>query len=324
MTGQRITLPHCSSFDCTVPSKSELRPPKLAPSTWQLYFTDWIQRHQAQGDKKLNVAQAAKEAGSEYANLTPEQKEPYKRRSLAAKEARERELAAWQRTLTPDDIKRENAFRTAQRKAGKSRRGNIKDPNAPKKPLSAYFMFLHHIRSHPELVREVFGDERETTSQSVLAAAKWRSMTDEERKPFLARAEQEKLDYEAARRLYEEGTPGFETTISFNLPSPSPFLSSSPTGPTFMFPPPPSPSSPQGAKQQHYQYQYQPQQFGQVHIEQQQQQIQQHQQGLMPPPAQSHSPHLREFSSESEVDSEGFVTDEGDDHRRRPPAVRRS
>ena len=57
------------------PLKSELKPPKLAPSTWQLYFTDWIQRHQLQSDKKLNVAQAAKEAGAEYASLTPEQKE---------------------------------------------------------------------------------------------------------------------------------------------------------------------------------------------------------------------------------------------------------
>src|ERR1700689_3347864 len=86
------------------------------------------------------------------------------------------------RALTPDDIKRENLFRTAQRKAGKSRKSNIKDPNAPKKPLSAYFMFLQRIRSDAVLVQEVFGSETETTKQSVLAAAKWRSMTDDERK----------------------------------------------------------------------------------------------------------------------------------------------
>jgi hypothetical protein len=108
--------------------------------------------------------------------------QPYKRRSQAAKELRERELTAYMRTLTPEDIKRENVFRAAQRKAGKSRKSNIKDPNAPKKPLSAYFMFLQRIRSDPLLVREVFGDETETTKQSVLAAAKWRSMTDDERK----------------------------------------------------------------------------------------------------------------------------------------------
>ncbi|KAF7800138.1 hypothetical protein EIP86_011383 [Pleurotus ostreatoroseus] len=199
------------------PARSLLRPPKLAPSAWQLYFTDWIQRHQATSSKKLNVAQAAKEAGQEYAKLSSEEKEPYKRQSQALKEAREREHAAYMRTLTPEDIKRENAFRTAQRKAGKSRRGNIKDPNAPKKPLSAYFMFLQRIRADPDLVREVFGDETETTKQSVLAAAKWRSMTDDERKPFLAQAEQEKLEYEAARKLYEEGTTGYSSSINFSV-----------------------------------------------------------------------------------------------------------
>ncbi|TFY74987.1 hypothetical protein EWM64_g9025 [Hericium alpestre] len=204
----------------TPPQKSHLRPPKLAPSAWQLYFTDWIQRHQATSTRKLNVAQAAKEAGSEYAQLSPEEKEPYKRRSQAMKEIREREHAAYMSSLTPDDIKRENNFRAAQRKAGKSRKGNIKDPNAPKKPLSAYFMFLQRIRSDPVLVREVFGDETETTKQSVLAAGKWRSMTDDERKPFLAQAEQEKLEYETARKLYEEGTPAYGTSISFSvLPS---------------------------------------------------------------------------------------------------------
>ncbi|KAI6163150.1 hypothetical protein EDD17DRAFT_1476955 [Pisolithus thermaeus] len=209
------------------PPKSLLKLPKLAPSAWQLYFTDWIQRHQATSTRKLNVAQAAKEAGQEYANLTPEQKEPYKQRSLLLKQARERENEAYLRSLSPEEIKRENAFRTAQRKAGRSRKSNLKDLNAPKKPLSAYFMFLQHIRSDPVLVREVFGDEQETTKQSVLAAAKWRSMTDDERKPFLAQAEQEKLEYEAARRLYEEGTTGPPSNINFSIlpssPTDSPF-----------------------------------------------------------------------------------------------------
>ncbi|KIK67764.1 hypothetical protein GYMLUDRAFT_155078 [Collybiopsis luxurians FD-317 M1] len=208
----------------SVPTKSALRPPKLAPSAWQLYFTDWIQRQQASNTRKLNVAQAAKEAGQEYASLSPEEKEPYKRRSQAMKEAREREHSAYMRTLTPEDIKRENMFRAAQRKAGKSRKSNIKDPNAPKKPLSAYFMFLQRIRSNPHLVQEVFGDETETTKQSVLAAAKWRSMTDDERKPFLAQAEQEKMEYENARRLYEEGTTGYGTSISFSILPGSPLF----------------------------------------------------------------------------------------------------
>jgi hypothetical protein len=85
-------------------------------------------------------------------------------------------------TLTPEDIKSENAFRAAQRKACISRKSNMKDPYAPKKPLSAYFRFLQHIRADPHLVQEIFGDETENTKRNVLAAAKWRSMTDDERK----------------------------------------------------------------------------------------------------------------------------------------------
>ncbi|KAG1725957.1 hypothetical protein EDD22DRAFT_1018707 [Suillus occidentalis] len=191
-----------STNSVVAPLKSILKQPKLALSAWQLYFTDWIQRHQATSTRKLNVAQAAKEAGQEYASLTPEEKEPYKRRSAVLKEAQERENAAYMRSLTPDDIKKENTFHTAQRKVGHSRKSNIKDPNAPKKPLSTYFgMFLQRIRSDPALVRETFGDEQETTKQS----------------PFLVQAEQEKLEYGAARRLYEEGTTDVGTSINFSI-----------------------------------------------------------------------------------------------------------
>jgi hypothetical protein len=41
-------------------------------STWQFFFTEWIQR---QDGRKLNVAQAAKEAGKEYKKLTDAEKE---------------------------------------------------------------------------------------------------------------------------------------------------------------------------------------------------------------------------------------------------------
>lgn len=70
-----VSRTHIRARARTAPLKSTLRPPKLAPSAWQLYFTDWIQRHQASSTKKLNVAQAAKEAGQEYARLSEEEKE---------------------------------------------------------------------------------------------------------------------------------------------------------------------------------------------------------------------------------------------------------
>ena len=35
--------------------------------------------------------------------------------------------------------------------------------------------------------------------------------------PFLAQAEQEKLEYESARKLYEEGTTGYSSAINFSV-----------------------------------------------------------------------------------------------------------
>lgn len=40
--------------------------------------------------------------------------------------------------------------------------------------------------------------------------------------PFLAQAEQEKLDYEAAKRMYEEGTTAHESSINFSILPESP------------------------------------------------------------------------------------------------------
>ncbi len=42
--------------------------------------------------------------------------------------------------------------------------------------------------------------------------------------PYLAQAEHEKMEYEAARRLYEEGTTGFGTSINFSILPGSPLF----------------------------------------------------------------------------------------------------
>jgi hypothetical protein len=175
------------------PAKSKLRPPRQANSAWQLFFTDELNRAKAASIQppspggtpihtKLNVAQIAKDAGAAYATMPEEQQAHYNAMVQESKNQYAIELAKWHATLTPEDIRAENAFRAQQRKEGKSRRGNLKDPNAPKKPLSAYFLFLKGIRENDELRATVWGDEAETTRQSVLAAERWRGLTDDEKK----------------------------------------------------------------------------------------------------------------------------------------------
>ncbi|WFD22474.1 hypothetical protein MEQU1_001146 [Malassezia equina] len=186
--------------------RSQLKPPKQYPSAWQMYFNEELQRIKAETPTaRLNVAVLAKEAGQRYAKMSDEKKKEYIQRSNDAKEKYERDLAIWQSTLTPEDIRQENLFRSAQRRLGKSRRGNMRDPNAPKKPLTAYFLYLKSLRADTVSLKEILQGEHETTKQSVLAAARWRTLSDKEKQPFIDQAKQQKLEYERRRREYEQG-----------------------------------------------------------------------------------------------------------------------
>ena len=185
--------------------KSRLRPPKQPLTAWQLYFTDELHKLKAAlPNERLNVAQLAKDAGQRYASLPDDKRQHYFVRGQEARGRYEAALATWRAQLTPEDIRHENMIRTARRRMGQSRRGNLRDPNAPKKPLSAYFLYLRSIRADPEQREDVLRGEHDTTKQSVLAAAKWRSLNAEEKRPFIEQAEHDKRAYEQRRQAYEQ------------------------------------------------------------------------------------------------------------------------
>jgi hypothetical protein len=72
-------------------------------------------------------------------------------------------------------------------------------------------MFLQRTRARPRLTTS------SATKQSGLAAVRWRAITDAERQPYLAQAEQEKMEYEAARR-----STGFGASVNFGILPDSP------------------------------------------------------------------------------------------------------
>lgn len=55
--------------------KSHLKPPKQAPSAWQVYFTEELKKlKELDSGQRLNVAHVAKDAGARYAALPEEEK----------------------------------------------------------------------------------------------------------------------------------------------------------------------------------------------------------------------------------------------------------
>jgi len=93
---------------------------------------------------------------------------------------------------------------SASTKAGKAptKKGKAtKDPNKPKRPASAFFVFMEEFRKqfnkdHP--------DNKSVSAVGKAAGAKWKSLSDAEKAPFVAKAEKRKVDYEKNMKAYNK------------------------------------------------------------------------------------------------------------------------
>ncbi|XWS54355.1 hypothetical protein CRYUN_Cryun10bG0083000 [Craigia yunnanensis] len=72
---------------------------------------------------------------------------------------------------------------------------NGKDPNAPKRPLTAFFLFMDDFRKS---YKEANPDAKGVTGVAKEGGEKWKSMSEEEKKPYLDKAAELKAEYEKA------------------------------------------------------------------------------------------------------------------------------
>ncbi|CAI7841274.1 unnamed protein product, partial [Closterium sp. NIES-54] len=74
-----------------------------------------------------------------------------------------------------------------------------KDPNAPKKPTTAYFLFLEDFRKQ---YKEEHPESKGVTEMSKAAGLKWKSLTEEEKEVYNKGASERKKAYEAQLEEY--------------------------------------------------------------------------------------------------------------------------
>ncbi|KAG2241042.1 high mobility group B protein 4 [Brassica napus] len=87
-------------------------------------------------------------------------------------------------------------LKTRGKKAGKKA---AKDPNKPKRPPSAFFVFLEGFRKEFNLANP---DNKSVGAVGKAAGAKWKSMTDEDKAPYVAKAESKKTEYTKTMQKY--------------------------------------------------------------------------------------------------------------------------
>ncbi|EOA37190.1 hypothetical protein CARUB_v10010586mg [Capsella rubella] len=76
-----------------------------------------------------------------------------------------------------------------------------KDPNKPKRPASAFFVFMEDFR---ESFKKENPNNKSVATVGKAAGDKWKSLSDSEKAPYVAKAEKRKVEYEKNIKAYNK------------------------------------------------------------------------------------------------------------------------
>lgn len=148
--------------------------PKRPTSSYFYYVARQRQELQKQGKKVTRVAEWTKEVSAKWRELSDEDKVPFIKMAKKDKERYDGAMAIYKG----------------------------KDVNKPKRPMSAYFLWLGDFRAENK------GKFNENKDLLRAAGENWRKLSDTDKKPYDIRAEGEKRKYEKAMQDYNaDGGP---------------------------------------------------------------------------------------------------------------------
>ncbi|ONI03706.1 hypothetical protein PRUPE_6G276300 [Prunus persica] len=90
--------------------------------------------------------------------------------------------------------------KTSKRKARKEKRAK-KDPNKPKRPPSAFFVFLEEFRKE---FKKENPNVKGVAAVGKAGGDKWKSLSDAEKAPYEAKAAKRKAEYEKQMKAYNK------------------------------------------------------------------------------------------------------------------------
>ncbi|KAK9756644.1 hypothetical protein RND81_01G112000 [Saponaria officinalis] len=87
-------------------------------------------------------------------------------------------------------------------KKGAPKKGKpAKDPNKPKRPPSAFFVFMEDFRVQ---YKQKHPNNKSVAAVGKAGGEKWKSLSDAEKAPFIQKAEKRKSDYEKTMTAYNK------------------------------------------------------------------------------------------------------------------------
>jgi len=168
------------------------------------YFS-WMQaeREKLKAEKpELKGPAAVKVLGERWAAMAEEEKQPYNDEAATAKAKYNEEMEAYRKTDSYAKHQEELQNFKMNSAGKKKKKAKIpKDANAPKKPQTAYFLWLTENR---ERIKQENPDVKAGPAIVKLAGSKWAAMTDDQKKPYQERAVEAKKQYEIDFAKYKE------------------------------------------------------------------------------------------------------------------------
>ncbi|KAF9202137.1 exp1-like protein [Haplosporangium sp. Z 27] len=185
-------MPKVSSTPKTPKPQKPQKPKKIAmpkrPGTsWNMFFREHMEKVKESGKKVVPTVEGAI-AAERWKNLSAEEKQAYQDRYRANFDNYKQETKDRLQELTPAEYKQENLRRQALRESGKKGLPALKDPNAPKRPLSNFFLYAKELRESGKYADMSMKD------QSKAFADAWKALPEEEKAKY---TEQNKIAMEA-------------------------------------------------------------------------------------------------------------------------------
>ncbi|KAF5956127.1 hypothetical protein HYC85_008983 [Camellia sinensis] len=97
-------------------------------------------------------------------------------------------------------VKKRGAEKPAKQPAKKGKAA-AKDPNKPKRPASAFFVFMEEFR---KTYKEKHPNNKSVAAVGKAGGDKWKSMSEAEKAPFVSRAEKRKTEYNKNIEAYNK------------------------------------------------------------------------------------------------------------------------
>merc|ERR1719401_2152477 len=173
--------------------------PKKPQNAYWLFLTDHREAIEKEVGSKVGPV-VGKLAGEKWKAMAVAAKKPYEDKAATLKKEYEAAMEKFKADGGVAGKRRAEKAAAKMEKDGKRARKAEKDPNKPKKPSTAYWLWLGENRA--ALLKEVGG--KDVTKVSKLGGERWKALSEKEKVPFEKKAAAARAEYEKAMEEYRK------------------------------------------------------------------------------------------------------------------------